>query len=410
MAPPPQPPPLRRPPELMEELVEEVLLRFPPDEPASLVRAALVSRRWCRLISGRGFRRRFRELHRAAPMLGFVCNILSRSVVDDSQDNARFVPISSCLPHADRPGWRALDARHGRVLLYRCPNFYWGDKYLDPFVVWDPVTGEELQLPSLPTERCYPFPVGFNAAVLCAGGGACGHLDCNSEPFLVVFVGFCNGGMVSYVYSSEAGVWSEPTIPQHPDDYVDLVPAAVVGNAGYFMLNRSTRILKYDLGTREMSPIDLPSTLYRRAMLMITDEGRLGFTGAEDFKLYLWSMEVVGPRDDVLWTQDRVIELRDLLPADVLLTYPAVVGYVNGHGAIFVGTMDGFYTIDLKSNQARKVGGGIACMRDGDVNIGYCLTYYYIVVPYTSFFFPGADLFNLFTCQHFDYVMLQLVS
>ena len=53
----------------LEELVEEVLLRFPPDDPASLVRAALVSKRWCRLISGRGFRRRFREFHRSPPLL-----------------------------------------------------------------------------------------------------------------------------------------------------------------------------------------------------------------------------------------------------------------------------------------------------------------------------------------------------
>jgi hypothetical protein len=56
-----------------EELVEEVLRRVPPDDPASLFRAALVSKRWRRLISGRGFRRRFREFHRFPPLLGFLC-------------------------------------------------------------------------------------------------------------------------------------------------------------------------------------------------------------------------------------------------------------------------------------------------------------------------------------------------
>jgi len=46
-----------RPPELVDELVEEVL-RLPPGDPTtSLLRAALV---WCRLVSGPGFRRRFR--------------------------------------------------------------------------------------------------------------------------------------------------------------------------------------------------------------------------------------------------------------------------------------------------------------------------------------------------------------
>ena len=45
-----------RPPELVDELVEEVL-RLPPGDPTSLLRAALV---WCRLVSDPGFRRRFR--------------------------------------------------------------------------------------------------------------------------------------------------------------------------------------------------------------------------------------------------------------------------------------------------------------------------------------------------------------
>nr|CAB3451812.1 unnamed protein product [Digitaria exilis] len=63
------------PPELMDELVEEVLLRLPLDSPAHLAGAALVCRRWRRLVSGSAFRRRLRDLHRAPPMLGFLCNL-----------------------------------------------------------------------------------------------------------------------------------------------------------------------------------------------------------------------------------------------------------------------------------------------------------------------------------------------
>ncbi|GJN24349.1 hypothetical protein PR202_gb12086 [Eleusine coracana subsp. coracana] len=55
------------PPPLLEELVEEILIRLPPDDPASLVRAALVYKPWRCLISESGFRRRF---HRNPPMLG----------------------------------------------------------------------------------------------------------------------------------------------------------------------------------------------------------------------------------------------------------------------------------------------------------------------------------------------------
>jgi hypothetical protein len=54
------------PPELIEKLVEEVLLRFPLDDPTSLVRAALVCKLWCHLVSGTAFHRRFHEFHRGA--------------------------------------------------------------------------------------------------------------------------------------------------------------------------------------------------------------------------------------------------------------------------------------------------------------------------------------------------------
>ncbi|GJN24341.1 hypothetical protein PR202_gb12078 [Eleusine coracana subsp. coracana] len=60
------------PPELLEENYEEILLRFPPDDPACLFRAALACKRWCRLISSARFRRRFRECHRSPPLLGAI--------------------------------------------------------------------------------------------------------------------------------------------------------------------------------------------------------------------------------------------------------------------------------------------------------------------------------------------------
>nr|CAB3451739.1 unnamed protein product [Digitaria exilis] len=62
-------------PPLPTELEEEILLRFPPHEPELLVRASLVCKRWRRLVSAPAFRRRLRDLHRAPPMLGFLCNI-----------------------------------------------------------------------------------------------------------------------------------------------------------------------------------------------------------------------------------------------------------------------------------------------------------------------------------------------
>ncbi|KAF8731962.1 hypothetical protein HU200_015912 [Digitaria exilis] len=128
---------------LMEELVEEILLRFPPTEPASLVRAALVCKPWCRLISGR----RFSEVHRSPPMLGYFCNLYPDAGNPNRNKDAgpvsRFFPASAAYPrHPDQANWSALDARHGRVLLRSVRGH-------PRISVWDPVTGERWELPPL---------------------------------------------------------------------------------------------------------------------------------------------------------------------------------------------------------------------------------------------------------------------
>ncbi|KAL6880168.1 hypothetical protein ACP4OV_011733 [Aristida adscensionis] len=126
------------PPPLMEELIEEILLRVPADDPATLVRAALVSKLWCRILSGRAFRRRFRELHRAAPMLGYFCKTQGLEMES--------VPTTSFrLPHSLRRGWLVLGTRHGRVLVISASP---SPRLTPPeFVVWDPVTDDRRWLP-----------------------------------------------------------------------------------------------------------------------------------------------------------------------------------------------------------------------------------------------------------------------
>lgn len=91
------PPPPRA---LPKELIEEILLCFPPHEPARLVRAVLICKHWCRLVSGPGFRRRFREFHRTPPMLGFLLNV--QAGPGDTSGVSRFVPTAAfCLSHAE---------------------------------------------------------------------------------------------------------------------------------------------------------------------------------------------------------------------------------------------------------------------------------------------------------------------
>ncbi|KAG2640657.1 uncharacterized protein LOC120665262 [Panicum virgatum] len=282
---------------LMEELVEEI--RLPPAKPESLARAALVCKSWCRLISSPRFRRRLREFHRTPPMLGLICNRFEYRYL------TRFVPTWSFRPrHADRRQWRALDARHGRVLLH---GMNWGRRQL---VVWDPVTDDWSQLPMGPR-----LHYDWNAAVLCAAcaTGACDQLDCFLRPFLVVFFGTGVNHMTLWVYSSEVGAWSEPT-----------------------------------------SVVQFPRTRSCTTIMTMEDAG-LGVARMEGRRLSLWSMEA-NLNGSMGWAQIRAIDLVKLLSdVDAHSNFSDFVGFAHGVGIFFVGTDDGLFSFDLKSGLVRKV-------------------------------------------------------
>ncbi|CAN6222246.1 unnamed protein product [Urochloa humidicola] len=363
------PPP---PASLMDELVEEVLIHVPPDDPASLVRAALVCKRWCRLIAGSSFRRRFRELHPRPPMLGYIYR---------RRDGTDFVPTSSFRPpHAVREGWRVLDARHGRVLVLDAAVLY--DMAL---IVWDPVSDEQRRLPALQS-----LFSSWRAALLCAAAG-CDHLDCRLGPFLVIFVatGFISPAETSaYLYSSEQGAWSEPLDVSSRDDCILMLHHALVGNSLYFNYEPNTKILEYNLARQELSVINLPSAFHGwHVVLMESENGVLGFTTLQESKLSLWVREA-GPDGYAGWAQRRVIELDKLLPVsdcshslspyvNPIACPPYVVAIAGGIDVIFVWMDDRLFSVHLESSRAENIGQFIS-------NFG--------VVPYMSFCTPALSL------------------
>ncbi|CAL5034405.1 unnamed protein product [Urochloa decumbens] len=343
MAPPPPPAAA-----LIEELVEEILLRLPPTEPASLFRAALVCKAWCRLISGARFCRRFREFHRTPPMLGLICSSLP---IDKNVGMARFVPATAfCSPPADRRHCRAIDARHGRVLLLQCCAY--GKP--DVLVVWDPITGDQRELPT-PPRHAYIL----TAAILCAAAGICDHLDCHRGPFLVVFMGFCSEGAFICTYSPDAGTWSDNIYTDQPDGFVISASKVLVGNALYFGFPISNTALRYDLELHETCLMELPPrhSTRQRFVLLTMDDGAVGFATVHEFKLYMWSRKD-GPQVDAGWTQNRVIELQTLLRSNGILASPDVVGFADGLGVVFLREDDVLFTIDLKSCEVKKLSKG----------------------------------------------------
>ncbi|GJN24342.1 hypothetical protein PR202_gb12079 [Eleusine coracana subsp. coracana] len=322
------------PPELMEKLVEEALLRVPPDEPAHLVCAALACKPWGELISSHRFHHRFREFHGAPPVL---------SIIHHNRSDTLFKPTSSLYPPyaIDRAECHALDARHGRVL------FCGLDLIVMDLIVMNLITGEEQKLPKpqLPQP-----PLTWAAALLCTAPG-CNHLDCPSgSPFTVVAV----ATDISLEFTS-ATFYSSKIV------YFILV-----------QLHGNNRILEYDLGTRELTPINIPS-LALKIDLITLEDGGLGFIYVQDLKLYLWS-RVVGSNK---WLQHRVLDLRSLLPVRALSNSPTVVAVADDANVIFIDTShdNGVFAINLKLGQGTKIG-------VLDTTLG--------IVPYESFYTPGS--------------------
>ncbi|TVU43810.1 hypothetical protein EJB05_10307, partial [Eragrostis curvula] len=343
MAPPPSP--------LTEELIEEILVRFPADDPASLVGAALVCKPWCRLVCSQGFRRRFTEFHRRrTPVLGFFCRVRPRP---SSSEEVRFVPTSPSfrrLPHAMMPNWHPVDALHGRVLLYHVVDL---DLRL---IVCNPITGQVWRMPPTVPQLQYK---GWNAALLCS----------SAESFRVVVVATTVDGFTSArIYSSsEHHAWGMPIASSTQRACVSTGGCVARNNdnsAVYFMCRRNYGILEYDSCKQQLSFIGLPSQCeleHKCIALMTAEDGGLGFAMIDvhrDSKLFTWSRR---DHNDPCnsWTQEREFDLDELFPLDVLFTPRAgatrVVAVVNAFTDVFIGTIHGIFTVDLNLGKVTQI-------------------------------------------------------
>ncbi|CAM0877651.1 unnamed protein product [Alopecurus aequalis] len=347
----PPPPPTTPEPEptLPDELIEEVFLRLPPDEPAWLVRASLASKLWLGLLTGPAFHGRYREFHGAPPMLGLFYSAHPCQRFLGEKPDPLFVSTTgfrASIPNNTHWGWESdgcypLDCRHGRVAL--------GHKYspLMPLAVLDPVAG-----------CCWdtgppPCHYSYGAAVLCAVTG-CDHLACHDDTFRVVYVGLnmnLNGGTTASVWisSSQTGDCSDPSSKFHlggwsqacsgfhieADPFIKNACPVLVKDALHFMLLDTDDgddgedcwpgILSYDLSSDCLSRIDAPLDVVDTStatILMALEDGSLGFAYVDGLTLK--------------------IRLK-------------LIGSVDGCDIIFVTTDLGIYKINLRTLQWKKL-------------------------------------------------------
>nr|AVY91825.1 F-box domain [Saccharum hybrid cultivar SP80-3280] len=354
MAPPP-------PPELIDDLIGEILLRLPPEDPAFLVRSSLVCKPWHRLLSDGAFLRQYRAFHQTPPVLGFFqdqyCKgtsvpqyvpTIQASPVPQPAIAIASGPTTSCC---------TLDCRHGRVL------FQVEDQPSQTLTVWDPITGNHKRI-SLPMHQY---------AVLCASDG-CDHLGCSGGPFLVVIAGIydaeeeddddegdADGGPVGWasLYSSETGVWSAST-SINVDSFIDVVlPSLLIRDAIYFILENGEKILKYGMVGGVLSVINAPPQHEPNMIFATAQDGELGAATVEFYSLHLWSWRATDPDGGIgEWVRCRVIELDVMIPISIgdPLTMFDLAGFAEGTGSIFISANDDIFTVELKSGQITKTG------------------------------------------------------
>ncbi|KAK3124356.1 hypothetical protein QOZ80_7BG0585490 [Eleusine coracana subsp. coracana] len=374
--------------ELIDDVAAEIFLRLPPDEPKHLFRTSLVCKTWLRIVTDPDFRRRYRAFHRVPPLLGYI----QRRQVMEGDPEPRLVPTTAVLLTPNPSFRRALDCRHGRVLVH----VYRGCGH---HLVWDPVTGDQQRVPDAGIEWLI-----YSAAVFCAVSG-CDHTDCHGGPFRVVFIATDDREELVKVtvYSSETRVWSKPVTldsgceayVRHEKDardnggvigmfytpYVEPRRGAVIGDEIYFTIRWANAIVKYDWRKNCISIINSPSRDAYYISLMEMEDGALGFCCIQDWDLYLWSWKVSSEGAGE-WVQSRVIELKGMIPVVNPDDAAVVVGSTEGVGVIFVSTDAGLFSFELKSGRVRKVD-------EREV--------YYSILPYMSFYTPGHGTLSSLT-------------
>ncbi|CAL5091667.1 unnamed protein product [Urochloa decumbens] len=359
----------RSPPELIEDALAEILLRIPPYEPVHLVRASFVCKIWRRILSDPAFLHRYRRFHRTPPpLLGFFKDVHCPDPIPRFVSTTAPSPFSGAALFHPNP-WLPIDCRHGRVLLQHARN-------RSNLLVWDPVTGDRLELPGLSNISC------LSAVVLCAAAG-CDNCHCHGGPFLVLCVDYDSTMGFAHVelYSSQVGAWGG-MVSFGMDDMESSFcqsSAVLIGDEIYFTLmlgvdDDDTTIVNCDLASHNLSTISLPQLDNMSFVLMPTEEGLLGLAGTRGSSLFLWSW-MVNAEVVTGWVQCRVIDLQTTLSVDSPINQVNIIGFAEGVNVIFVATNYGTFIIDLKSGQPRRVSDSMIC---------------YPVVPFMSIYTPDC--------------------
>ncbi|PUZ39753.1 LOW QUALITY PROTEIN: hypothetical protein GQ55_9G363300 [Panicum hallii var. hallii] len=256
------------------------------------------------------------------------------------------------------PTCRVLRGHHGRVLVLNQEGQH--------FLVWDPVTGELLNV---------AFPQGSMMMLVIDGGVVCaatdqGHVHgaCHSDPFRVVFIGEDRGQIFACVYSSETRAWGNLFSMMSPLPYFvtnsPKCPSTLVRNSICLLIfGERAVILEFDWGRGNLTHIDVPSDAYHfdafiggMCQFMVTpaDSGDLSFILLSSFSVHVCKRVSDGGRNNATWMLGNTIELRKLLSLKPMM-HLRIMGLDEDNNVIFKLTDSVVFTVNLESLQFKKL-------------------------------------------------------
>ncbi|KAF6993567.1 hypothetical protein CFC21_010443 [Triticum aestivum] len=339
-----------------DDLLAEILLRLPP-QPSSLPHASLVCKWWRGLVSDPRFRRSFRLHHRRnPPLLGFFGRDNALSFVPTLEAPNRVPPGRFSLQRGYGDRFVSLGCRHGLVLIFNVPR--------NQVLVWDPVTGDQRRLAIPPEVATYAEMATTNGAVLHAAGDV--------QKFQVVLVvaeveDEEHKRAVACIYSSETGLWGDPTsapLPSGHDPTLIRHSAVLAEHSLYWMLasmllENFVGILEFDLEKHSLAVIQVPVHMLEQSQhrfsIMRAEGDGLGLLFYKDRGFQLWK-RVTDYNGVASWGLGRTIGL-DKLSVNLEGNDIMILGFADENNVVFVCTRDIRFMVHLESSQCQKLMG-----------------------------------------------------
>ncbi|XBH53544.1 hypothetical protein VPH35_076020 [Triticum aestivum] len=351
--------PATAPPLEDDDLLQEILLRLPP-QPSSLPRASAVCKRWRSILSDPQFVQRFRKHHGKPPLIGFfnqsyhvVCDF---NPILDAPDRVHANRLSVPKSRSSTGKWRFMGCRNSLAVVVN------GGRR--EAVVWDPLTGQQ---------HCVPFPpglhdgppssfYGWHAAVLCANAED-GHVhgDCIRGPFKLVLI--CNRYEQAFasLYDSTSRAWGDIFSTAIENKIHWTRCSILIGNVLCWSIYGGDTLL-FDIEMQSLAVIEKPADKNAISdssfQLLRMEDGGLGLAVLSVLTVKLWERKL---------NCDGVVGW-------VLLVF--IVGYDEDTNAIVLSTGIGNFMIQLDSMQIKHI------IKRNDM----CIDMFY---PYHNFYTAG---------------------